>query len=124
MLAETFEIKHKENHSSQLIFKAQQMIISRIHEKINCEQLASELNISREHFSRIFKQQTGTTPNEFIARRKIIHACHLLRETRMNCKEIAFAVGYETPTNFIRAFKNYQQTTPLQFRKTGVIPIY
>ena len=64
------------------------------------------------------------TPNEFIARRKIIHACHLLKDTRMNCKEIAFAVGYETPANFIRAFKGYQKTTPLQFRKNGVIPIY
>ena len=124
MLAETHEQKHKENHASRLILKAQQMIISRINEKVSCEQVAAELNISREHFSRLFKQQTGVTPNEFIVRRKIIHACHLLKDTSMNCKEIAFAVGYETPANFIRAFKGYQKTTPLQFRKNGVIPIY
>jgi AraC-like DNA-binding protein len=124
MLAETHEKKHSENHSSQLILKAQQMIISRIHEKVSCGRVAAELNISREHFSRIFKQQTGVTPNEFIARRKIIHACHLLKDTRMNCKEIAFSVGYETPANFIRAFKGYQKITPLQFRKNGAIPIY
>jgi AraC-like DNA-binding protein len=124
MLAATFENEHKANHYSQLILKTQQMIIERIHEKLSCEQIAAKLNFSREHLSRIFKQETGITLNEFIIRRKIIHACHLLKDTRMNCKEIADAVGYETPANFIRAFKTYQHKTPSQFRKNGVIPIY
>lgn len=124
MLAETCEREHKENASSKLVLKAQQMIISRIHEKITCARIASELNLSREHFSRLFRQQTGITPNEFISRRKIIQACHLLKNTDMSCKEIAFSVGYNNPANFIRAFRTYQKHTPLQFRKNGVIPIY
>lgn len=40
----------------------------------------------------------------------------------MNCKEIAFKLGYENASNFIRAFKKYQEMTPMEFRKKGAIP--
>ncbi len=122
MLAEVHAKKRDERNQSQLILKAKQLILKRLEKNISCRELASILGVSREHFSRQFKTESGITPVEFIVKRKISEACGMLKETGMNCKEIAFQLGYENASNFIRAFKKYQQMTPLEFRKKGALP--
>ena len=122
MLAEVYNQKREEQGQSQLILKAKQLILRRLEQDISCHEIASILGISREHFSRQFKLESGISPAEFIIKCKINEACGMLKETGMNCKEIAFKLGYENASNFIRAFKKYQKMTPMEFRKKGAIP--
>ncbi len=122
MLAEVYNRGLDVQDQSQLIIKAKQLILKRFKKDISCHEIASALGISREHFSRQFKQEAGISPIEFIIKCKINEACGMLKETNMNCKEIAFNLGYENASNFIRAFKKYQGMTPIEFRKKGAIP--
>jgi AraC-like DNA-binding protein len=122
MLAEVYSRKHHSQPQPQMILKAKQLILKQLDENISCEELASQLGISREHFSRQFKLETGISPLEFIIRCKMNEACGMLKESDMSCKEIAFKLGYDNASNFIRAFKKFQKMTPVEFRKTGAIP--
>lgn len=122
MLAEVYSKKRDVENQSQLILRAKQLILKRLEKDVSCQEIASILGISREHFSRQFKLESGISPVEFIIKCKINEACGMLKETGMNCKEIAFKLGYENASNFIRAFKKYQKMTPIEFRKKGALP--
>ena len=107
-----------------MIKQAQELILEKITADVSVEDIAKQLRLSREHFSRLFHQQTGISPAEFILRQKILRACQLLKETRLSCKESADRLGYQNATNFSRAFKNLIQMTPKEFQTTGTMPLF
>ena len=45
-------------------------------------------------------------------------ACELLNDPRYKMYDIAFYVGYDNPKNFTRAFKQYFNVTPREYRNT------
>jgi len=122
MLAEVYDRKRDIQNQSQLVLKAKQLILKRLEQGVSCHEVASILGVSREHFSRQFKIEAGISPAEFIIKCKINEACGMLKESTISCKEIAFKLGYENASNFIRTFKKYQKMTPIEFRKKGAIP--
>ena len=63
-LGETLADKEERDPQSNLIRKAQQLIIENLGRPIGNNALAEELNVSREHLSRVFKNQTGSSPIE------------------------------------------------------------
>lgn len=113
---------HTQNQS-RLVTKSIEYILSNIEKGIRVASIATELNVSREHFSRIFKDNMGITPLEYIINKKVSHACRLLKETTLSCKEISNSLGYENTTNFIRMFKKLTKMSPKVFRKDGVLSI-
>ena len=60
---------------------------------------------SRTHFFRIFKAQTGTTPIEYVKRRRLREALLLLQESDLNISEIGDKVGWPDPFYFSKIFK-------------------
>lgn len=84
--------------------------------------LAWELKCSPDHLSRRFRAQTGRRLIEAVHRRRVDHACHLLRESTMNVAEIAWACGFTRPSHFNRVFKGIMGATPRVFRHEGAKP--
>ncbi len=103
--------------------QAQQLMRKHLHQFCNVKILSAQLGVSREHLSRVFKEQTGQTPYQHLQRRKMIEACRLLKETRLSQKEIAEKMGFDVPEHFTRAFKRVMHLPPLRFRAVGTIPI-
>ena len=60
---------------------------------------------SRTHFFRMFKNQTGTTPVEYVKRRRLREALLLLQESDLNISEIGDKVGWPDPFYFSKIFK-------------------
>jgi AraC-like DNA-binding protein len=87
------------------------------------KQVAHELGVSREHLSRVFREQMGRTIQDHLSRRRVLHACRLLKDTDLQITKIAERMGYGTPANFARAFKRVMHLSPLKFRQYGVVPI-
>ncbi len=81
------------------------------------EEIADRFFISKSYLSRIFKEVTGLTVNEYLNVRRIMKAKQLLEETTCNVTEISERLGYETVSYFERVFQKYVHMTPLKFRK-------
>jgi AraC-like DNA-binding protein len=79
--------------------------------------LGVELNLSKSYLQHLFKRQTGLTLGHLLMEQKLLKAADLLAGTNMRIKEIAFAVGYEHPSSFIRAFERRFADPPLVYRK-------
>jgi AraC family transcriptional regulator len=68
------------------------------------EKLATLVELSPFHFSRVFKQTTGLAPLQFVTRERITRAQQIMRETKRNQIEIALEFGYTSPSHFAQCF--------------------
>ena len=85
-------------------------------EEISLNRVAASVNLSPNHFSTIFSQETGRTFIEYLTWVRMEKAKTLLRSTAMRTAEIAFAVGYRDAHYFSYLFKKTQECTPREFR--------
>ena len=83
-------------------------------------QLAARFCISKSYLSRIFREVTSFTVNEYKNISRIKKSQELLLCTDCSVTEIAGILGYDTVTYYERVFKRYTGTTPLKFRKNAV----
>jgi AraC-like DNA-binding protein len=79
---------------------------------------AALLNVSSKTLTTHCKRGSGHTPSMLIVERKTIEAKRLLLHTEAQVNEVAFALGFEDPSYFIRYFKKHVGITPMQFRKS------
>ena len=92
--------------------RAMDEIDMHISETLSVEELARELGISLTHLNRLFKAACGTTVGDYIRKRRMELALHLLAHTTMPIKEIATSVGIPNSQHFNKAVR----------RKFGVCP--
>lgn len=78
--------------------------------------LAEMTHLSKDHFIRLFKKETGVTPLNYITGRLIEAAQLKLATEALPVKAIAFSLGYEDQAYFNRMFKKATGITPLQYR--------
>lgn len=84
--------------------------------KIQVKDLAKISALSVEHFIKVFKRETGETPNRYITRTKMEKAMVLLVTSTLPVKTIAFNLGYDDVSYFNRTFKSFAGMTPQQYR--------
>ncbi|MBU0714478.1 MAG: AraC family transcriptional regulator [Verrucomicrobia bacterium] len=72
--------------------------------------------VSRTHFFRMFKSQTGTTPIEYVKRRRLREALLLLQESDLTIAEIGDKVGWPDPFYFSKLFKSEIGIPPSVYR--------
>jgi len=81
------------------------------------DNLACLANLSKYHFARRFKAETGMTCRQYLSYLRLCNAMRLLRTTRMSVSEICYKVGYGDLTHFARVFKKHSGRTPSEFRR-------
>jgi AraC family transcriptional regulator len=82
-------------------------------------ELAARCGLSERYFAKLFREQTGCTVVQYIQSSQIAKAKAYLLETDLPLKEIAFRLGFSTPSNFSAAFRSATGVTPGEFRKTA-----
>ncbi len=86
--------------------------------KIELDQLAQLAQMTKNSFSRYFKQKTGKTPMQLIFELRISSACKLLRDPEYSLKEICYDSGFNNTVSFHKVFKNIMRMTPIQYRQS------
>lgn len=81
------------------------------------EDASALVSLSPNYLSKVFKRKTGVNFSEYLMRVKMENAARLLKNVTMKTYEVAFAVGYDNPKNFTRAFKQYFGKNPREFRE-------
>jgi len=79
---------------------------------------AHQLNIHVNHLNRAVKETTGKTTSQIIAERVLQEAKILLKHSKWNVSEIAYALGFTEATHFNNFFKKQVGTSPGKFRNT------
>jgi two-component system response regulator YesN len=86
-------------------------------EAIRLETIANQFFVSKEHLSRTFKQEIGSTVMDYIIMKRMERAKELLQEPNVQIKTVAEAVGYADLNYFFRIFKKVTGVTPSQMRQ-------
>jgi AraC-like DNA-binding protein len=86
-------------------------------DSLSLEELAAVACLSKYHFLRLFKATYGTTPMEYVSRRRIERAQDLLRATNLTVTEVCFAVGFASLGSFSSRFRSVVGETPSDFQR-------
>lgn len=78
--------------------------------------VAAELSINPDYLRQLFIKHTGETPIHYLIRKRMEHACDLLRLNQETTVKIAARVGIENPYYFSRLFRNRFGLPPSQYR--------
>jgi AraC family transcriptional regulator len=97
--------------------KVEDFVREHFAEDVPVERLAELVELSPSHFSRVFKENTGMSPLQFVVRERITVAQQLIRETSRSVIEIALHVGYTSPSHFAQVFRRVAGVTPTEFRR-------
>jgi AraC family transcriptional regulator len=81
------------------------------------ETLAEVAGLSPFHFTRTFRQATGSPPGQFLAALRLERAKHLVLTTDLPVTEICFAVGYESIGTFTTRFTQFVGWSPSRVRQ-------
>jgi AraC family transcriptional regulator, transcriptional activator of pobA len=83
----------------------------------SASEFAEHLNVHVNHLNRAVKETTGKTTSQVIAERLVQEAKVLLKHSKWNISEIAFALGFVEVTHFNNFFKKHLNTSPVRFRE-------
>ena len=84
--------------------------------RLDLNQLAEISNLSPYHFHRVTKAILGEPIGTFIIRTRIETAARLIRYTKLTIEEVAYSVGYDTPSSLSKAFKKFYNISPKEYR--------
>lgn len=80
---------------------------------------AEALTITPKHLNNLCRQYLHTTVADMQNARLLLESKRLLYFSSLSVKEIAYKLGFEDTSYFVRFFKRLAGTTPMQFRASG-----
>lgn len=92
---------------------------------VSLDDLANHTGMSKFHFARTFRAQTGTTPMEFIRKQRLEAASALLAQTNLTLEAIAENVGFTDASHLSQVFRRRFGCAPGKLRKreqTSLLP--
>ncbi|RSN77358.1 GlxA family transcriptional regulator [Acinetobacter haemolyticus] len=105
------------NHCDEAILQVQDWLDVNFAQENRIADLAKQFNFSERNLKRRFQLATKISPNQYVQQVRVDKAKKLLLTTEMNVQQIAYVVGYENVSFFIRVFKRITGCTPSQWLK-------
>jgi len=84
---------------------------------ISLDDLAAIAQVSRFHFTRLFKRTVGVSPMAYLERSRVQRAQELIKEGDLPLAEIAVVVGFADQSHFTRRFHLHNGLTPAVFAR-------
>jgi AraC family transcriptional regulator len=104
---------------TQRLTEALDYLEDSLEREVDVERAARLANCSHFHFCRMFEVVIGTTPGEYVRRRRLSRAAMDLAVSGDKVIDIALRYGYDSPEAFAKAFKRCFGLTPSEARQPG-----
>jgi len=104
--------------NQRVVYQAIEYLRNNYNTDIRLEELAAKSFISKNYFSRLFKEVTGINFTDYVQNLRVDEACSLLKSTDMKVTDIAHQVGFKDMKFFYEVFKKLTGKTPGEFRKS------
>ena len=102
-----------QNAESKFVEKFRTIIQTNLsNSDLNVEAISSELGISRAQLYRKIKSITGVSPNDIIRKARLKRAERLLETTDKSVSEVAYEVGFSSPSYFTKCYREFFGRTP------------
>ena len=89
---------------------------------LTMDEAAANIAMSYNYFSRRFREVTGYSFPEYVNRRRIELSKAYLQDPSLKIADIAYKIGYRSPSTFSRAFKKLEGCYPTDYRKMQGVP--
>ena len=104
---------------SDFVRKVQALMRRRLAEKLTLDDLAAAAGMSKFHFLRRYRAETGATPLKALWDMRCAEAAALLKYTGLPVKEIAGRTGFSDVAHFSRRIKAWCGRSPGELRRFG-----
>ena len=109
-----------EDRDKDFLTQLDKYIDEHIHETdLNIDRLAKVMGYGRTKFYQKMTSLVGSSPKEYIRRKRIEKAAELLRDEKITVAEVSYKVGIGTPQYLTTVFKSYYGVTPSQYQQKG-----
>jgi len=104
----------------KIAVRACQLVMERLESGDDLHELcaktvAAEMGVSRSHFSRIFKQETGQTFASYLTAKRMELAQRLLLDPAYNVSQVAERCGYKDTSYLAKVFRRFLGCSPMEF---------
>jgi len=93
------------------------MIDANLDGEVSLDALAKQCCSSSIHFSRAFRQSTGTSPHRWLLHQRVEKAKGLLRDRQSPLSEVALACGFADQSHLTRVFTRLSGAGPAAWRR-------
>lgn len=105
-----------------LIVRFEDLVRQHFRDRWTVANYAAALAVSAPHLSRLCRESLGQSASRFVETVVFKEACNQLAYTRRSVAEIGFALGFEDPAYFSRAFRKHTGLTPRAYRQRVSAP--
>jgi AraC-like DNA-binding protein/ligand-binding sensor protein len=109
-------IVQEEKSESPQVARAKVFITEHQGEDLSLSEVARSVNMSAFYFCKVFKQATGLTFTDFLARIRVEKVKNLLLDPHKRISEVAFAAGFQSLSQFNRVFRKIAGEAPTAYR--------
>lgn len=88
-------------------------------EALSVASIAAAAGLSPSRLAHLFREEVGLSVQAFVEQRRMLRAADLLRRTSFPIKQVAAAVGFDSPFYFSRRFSRWSGQSPMTFRRSG-----
>lgn len=92
--------------------------LERLAEPLDVAAMARHAGVSPRTFARRFREETGTTPLQWLLAQRVLEARRLLEESDLPVEEVAWRCGFGTAASLREHFRRATTTTPSAYRRS------
>jgi AraC family transcriptional regulator, regulatory protein of adaptative response / methylphosphotriester-DNA alkyltransferase methyltransferase len=92
-------------------------LVNQYKQNLVLKDIADQVGLSPFYLERLFKKETTETPRTYLEKIRVDKAVHLLKYTDLTNLEICYEVGFQSPSNFYKVFRNIKNCSPSEYRK-------
>ena len=111
------ELASTRSRKLSMLLPMLQYMHSHFNEDFALSQLAAMLDITPQHYCRLFRESLNMKPGDYLLGLRMTEAKRLIRESRLPLSEIATLCGFNDASYFSTVFKKKEGVSPAVYRK-------